>query len=135
MNSIFFFHFAAIDLRKHAVFKFFPAMCPDGIFLGNSRCTLVGADLNRSWNTANEFHHPVLWKVKQHIMETHDVCNCTLKWFSFSIKLMVKMMKISWMIRAQSAIFSFHSHTHSGYSSQPLADFLPTCLAQAVELW
>ena len=38
---------------------------------------------------------------------------------------------------AQSPIFSFHSHSHprSGYSSQPLADFLPTCLAQAVELW
>ena len=38
---------------------------------------------------------------------------------------------------AQSPIFSYHSHTHShsGYSSQPLGDFLPTYLAQAVELW
>ena len=55
------------------VFKFVPAMCPDGIFLGNSRCTLLGADLNRSWDTANEHHHPVLWKVKQLILNTHNV--------------------------------------------------------------
>ena len=66
-------HGIARDLRKHVVFKFFPAMCPDGIFIGNSRCTLVGADLNRSWDTVNEFHHPVLWKVKEYIRETHDV--------------------------------------------------------------
>ena len=35
---------------------------------------------------------------------------------------------------AQSPIFSYpyytHSHAHSGYSSQPLADFLPTCLVR-----
>ena len=97
-----FFHFAAIDLRKHAVFKFFPAMCPDGIFLGNSRCTLVGADLNRSWNTANEFHHPVLWKVKQHIMETHDVCTDMgnlIQTLIFSIMRVQNMMPMSVIVK------------------------------------
>ncbi len=29
--------------------------------------------LNRSWHKANEFHHPVLWKLKKYIIELHDV--------------------------------------------------------------
>ena len=39
-------------------------------------------------------------------------------------------------VKAQSPILSYHSHahSHSGYSSHPLGKFLPTCLAQAVEL-
>ena len=40
-------HGIAKDLRKYVIFKFFPVVCPDGVFLGNSRCTLLGADLNR----------------------------------------------------------------------------------------
>ena len=28
---------------------------------------------NRSWHKVNEFHHPVLWKIKKHIVELHDV--------------------------------------------------------------
>ena len=35
-------HGIAKDLRKHVVFKLFPVMCPDGVYLGNSRCTLLG---------------------------------------------------------------------------------------------
>ena len=66
-------HGIAKDLRKYVTFKFFPVVCPDGVFLGNSRCTLIGADLNRSWNKVNEYHHPVLWKIKKYITELHDV--------------------------------------------------------------
>ena len=70
-------HGIARDLRRHVVFKFFPVMCPDGVFLGNSRSTLLGADLNRSWHKANQFHHPVLWKVKQYILQLSQVVhNC-----------------------------------------------------------
>ena len=65
-------HGIAKDLRKHVIFKLFPVMCPDGVYLGNSRCTLLGADLNRSWHKANEFHHPILWKVKQYILNCHE---------------------------------------------------------------
>ncbi len=71
-------HGIAKDLRKHVVFKFFPVVCPDGVFLGNSRCTLLGADLNRSWHKVNEFHHPVLYKIKQYILALHEVMNFKL---------------------------------------------------------
>ena len=56
--------------------------------------------------------------------------------YTYSIENIFKPpLRMMCMYIAQSSIFTFHSHTHSGYSSQPLADFLPTCLAQAVELW
>ena len=36
--------------------------------------------------------------------------------------------------KSQSRISPYHSHSHSGYSSRPLIDFLPTFCAQAAEL-
>ena len=33
-------HGIAKDLRKYVIFKFFPVVCPDGVFLGNSRSWL-----------------------------------------------------------------------------------------------
>ncbi len=37
-------HGIAKDLRKYVAFKFFPVMCPDGVFNGNARCSLIGKD-------------------------------------------------------------------------------------------
>lgn len=37
---------------------------PDGVFLGNNRCNLIGQDLNRCWNIATEFSHPTILAVK-----------------------------------------------------------------------
>jgi len=33
---------------------------PDGVFNGNDRCSMVGADLNRVWNDISEFSHPTI---------------------------------------------------------------------------
>lgn len=37
---------------------------PDGVFLGNNRCNLIGQDLNRCWNIATEFSHPTIVAAK-----------------------------------------------------------------------
>lgn len=37
----------AIFLRNHYVFKIIPMLNPDGVIVGNYRCSLVGQDLNR----------------------------------------------------------------------------------------
>jgi murein tripeptide amidase MpaA len=34
-------------LRNHFVFKIVPMLNPDGVFVGNYRCSLSGLDLNR----------------------------------------------------------------------------------------
>lgn len=47
-------------LRENVVFKIIPMLNPDGVFLGNNRCNVVGHDLNRSWNHISQFLHPTL---------------------------------------------------------------------------
>lgn len=47
-------------LRENIVFKIIPMINPDGVFLGNNRCNVVGHDLNRSWNHISPFLHPTL---------------------------------------------------------------------------
>ncbi|XP_023290515.1 cytosolic carboxypeptidase 6 [Orussus abietinus] len=53
-------HPIARVLRDYVVFKIVPMLNPDGVFLGNSRSTLTGTDLNRSWNRISEWAHPTL---------------------------------------------------------------------------
>jgi murein tripeptide amidase MpaA len=36
-------------LRDNFIFKIIPMMNPDGVILGNTRCSLAGLDLNRMW--------------------------------------------------------------------------------------
>lgn len=57
-------HPIAAALRQNFVFKIIPMVNPDGVFLGNNRCNLIGQDLNRCWNVATEFSHPTIVAVK-----------------------------------------------------------------------
>lgn len=62
-------HPMATILRQHFVFKIVPMMNPDGVFLGNNRCNLVGQDLNRCWNVTSEFSSPTVLAAKQMLRE------------------------------------------------------------------
>lgn len=42
-------HEQAEFLRNTFVFKIVPMLNPDGVIVGNYRCSLFGADLNRQW--------------------------------------------------------------------------------------
>ncbi|KAE8749703.1 hypothetical protein FOCC_FOCC003690 [Frankliniella occidentalis] len=53
-------HPIAVLLRDHVIFKVVPMMNPDGVFLGNQRCSLLGIDLNRGWIDATPLSHPTL---------------------------------------------------------------------------
>lgn len=57
-------HPIAAILRKNFIFKIVPMANPDGVFLGNNRCNLIGQDLNRCWNIATEFSHPTIVAIK-----------------------------------------------------------------------
>lgn len=57
-------HPIAMVLRESFVFKIVPIVNPDGVFLGNNRCNLIGQDLNRCWNVATEFSHPTILAIK-----------------------------------------------------------------------
>ncbi|XP_030756614.1 cytosolic carboxypeptidase 6-like isoform X2 [Sitophilus oryzae] len=50
----------ATILRDNVTFKVIPMLNPDGVFLGNYRSTVIGQDLNRCWNIANQWLHPTI---------------------------------------------------------------------------
>jgi murein tripeptide amidase MpaA len=51
-------------LRDNFIFKIIPMMNPDGVILGNTRCSLVGLDLNRMWQEPTKEMHPVIYYLK-----------------------------------------------------------------------
>ncbi|XP_046745556.1 cytosolic carboxypeptidase 6 [Diprion similis] len=53
-------HPIAKVLRDYVVFKIIPMLNPDGVFLGNYRSSVMGMDLNRSWNRISDWTHPSL---------------------------------------------------------------------------
>lgn len=65
-------------LREHFVFKILPMLNPDGVFLGNNRCNLVGQDLNRCWNIATEYSHPTLFEAKK-LLKEYDQSDVSTK--------------------------------------------------------
>jgi hypothetical protein len=52
-------------LRDNFVFKLIPMLNPDGVAVGNYRCSLAGVDLNRCWSTPDKRLHPTIWNAKQ----------------------------------------------------------------------
>lgn len=62
-------HPIANILRENFVFKVIPMINPDGVFLGNNRCNLIGQDLNRAWNIATEFSHPTILAARNLLKE------------------------------------------------------------------
>uniref|UniRef100_A0A8I5U8W2 AGBL carboxypeptidase 4 n=1 Tax=Pongo abelii TaxID=9601 RepID=A0A8I5U8W2_PONAB len=45
---------------------------PDGVYLGNYRCSLMGFDLNRHWLDPSPWVHPTLHGVKQLIVQMYN---------------------------------------------------------------
>uniref|UniRef100_A0A7S1KVG6 Peptidase M14 domain-containing protein n=1 Tax=Percolomonas cosmopolitus TaxID=63605 RepID=A0A7S1KVG6_9EUKA len=53
-------HPNAVLLRDFTIFKVIPMLNPDGVFLGNYRCSSVGNDLNRHWLNPEDWAHPTI---------------------------------------------------------------------------
>ena len=56
---------AAESLRKLFVFKIVPMLNPDGVIVGNTRCNLAGADLNRQYKHCVKEAFPSVFYVKE----------------------------------------------------------------------
>jgi hypothetical protein len=56
-------------LRDNFVFKIVPMLNPDGVIVGNYRCSILGDDLNRKWAQPSKKCHPTIWYTKQMIKE------------------------------------------------------------------
>ncbi|NXG41588.1 CBPC2 carboxypeptidase, partial [Psilopogon haemacephalus] len=51
-------------LRQLFVFKVVPMLNPDGVVVGNSRCSLAGSDPNRAYRTALRSSFPGVWHLR-----------------------------------------------------------------------
>jgi len=56
---------AARRLRRSVMLKIVPMLNPDGVILGNYRCSAVGVDLNRQWAEPHETRMPTIFALKR----------------------------------------------------------------------
>merc|ERR1712137_158374 len=63
-------------LRDNFVFKIIPMLNPDGVIVGNYRCSLAGQDLNRLWGDPSRKLHPTIYFAKnmfRHLLDDREV--------------------------------------------------------------
>ncbi|XP_067833617.1 cytosolic carboxypeptidase 2-like [Heptranchias perlo] len=63
-------------LRDMFIFKVVPMLNPDGVIVGNYRCSLTGRDLNRNYRTVLRDSFPCVWHTRnmvQRLMEEREV--------------------------------------------------------------
>lgn len=63
-------------LRDTFVFKIIPMLNPDGVIVGNYRCSLMGADLNRQWVGSSSKFYPINYHTKlmmKRTLESRDI--------------------------------------------------------------
>lgn len=54
----------AKELREKFIFKIVPMLNPDGVIVGNNRCSLAAKDLNRQYRTVIRDAYPSIWYTK-----------------------------------------------------------------------
>lgn len=74
-------HPIAQTLRDHLVFKIVPMLNPDGVVLGNYRCSLMGFDLNRYWHEPASWAHPSILATKQLLIDLNDDPHVSLDFY------------------------------------------------------
>lgn len=71
----------ARELRDKFIFKIVPMLNPDGVIVGNYRCSLAARDLNRNYRHPRKESFPTVWHTKnmiETVQEKHEViwfCN------------------------------------------------------------
>ncbi|CAF3989111.1 unnamed protein product [Rotaria magnacalcarata] len=67
-------------LRDNFIFKIVPMLNPDGVIVGNYRCSLSGRDLNRNYKTILKDAYPSIWHtremIKRFMSETELILYC-----------------------------------------------------------
>jgi murein tripeptide amidase MpaA len=61
-------------LRRNVMLKILPMLNPDGVILGNYRCSVTGVDLNRQWAEPHETNHPTVFHLKRLMRGYVSVC-------------------------------------------------------------
>ena len=54
------------------IFKIIPMLNPDGVIVGNYRCSLAGRDLNRNYKSVLKDSFPSVWHTKVWTIGRHN---------------------------------------------------------------
>jgi murein tripeptide amidase MpaA len=65
-----FLEFIIGNEKEAFVFKIVPMLNPDGVIVGNYRCSLTGLDLNRQWQNPNSKLSIEIYAMKEMIKKT-----------------------------------------------------------------
>lgn len=65
-------------LRDMFIFKIVPMLNPDGVVVGNYRCSLAGRDLNRNYKTVLKDSFPPIWHVRNMVRKLFEERDITL---------------------------------------------------------
>ncbi|XP_034247129.1 uncharacterized protein LOC117648622 [Thrips palmi] len=68
----------AKELRDKFIFKLVPMLNPDGVIVGNNRCSLTGRDLNRQYRTVIRETYPPVWHTKLMIRRLMEECGVVM---------------------------------------------------------
>lgn len=60
-------------LRRLFLFQIIPVLNPDGVYYGNSRCSLAACDLNRQWHHPSETYHPTIFHTKELLKKEQSI--------------------------------------------------------------
>jgi murein tripeptide amidase MpaA len=53
------------QILHYHIIHLIPMINPDGVIIGNSRCSLAGVDLNRRWGDPSATMHPEIYFLKK----------------------------------------------------------------------
>ncbi len=65
----------AAVLRDRIIFKIVPMLNPDGVVVGNTRCSLAGRDLNRQYKSVIKEAFPPVFHVKTLVRRLMEEAN------------------------------------------------------------
>ncbi len=115
----------AAALRNEFVFLIVPMMNPDGVVLGNNRCSLAGYDLNRCWARPSRLRQPTVYALKKRMRKL--VADS-----SKQISVFCDLHGHSKLLN--SFIYACHSANSGSFSSWTQVRMLPRLLAKRCHL-
>ncbi|KAG5892786.1 hypothetical protein JTB14_032660 [Gonioctena quinquepunctata] len=68
----------AKELRDNFIFKIVPMLNPDGVIVGNNRCSLSAKDLNRQYRTVIRDAYPSIWYTKLMVRRLLEECGVAM---------------------------------------------------------
>ena len=118
----------AVELRSKFIFKIVPMLNPDGVIYGNTRCNLLGFDLNRQWLDPSPNLHPTIFFTKELIQRLIQIGKQPLVFCDFhghSQKKNLFMYGCNSITKVESILPETLSRNYSGFD-------LPSC-SNAIE--